>query len=205
MRVNLWDTRFYIGEMSNADDILKEWEPYLQDDSYISDSMWTMAETKSSIRNEKNKELPWNVFFESVRPHMNTFLESLDPQVPYNVFCDEMWFNKYEKGDYQEPHDHAFPGRGISVIYFLDFPDQEKEPGGTLVFECPNFQMIRATGMDRIFNDYNYQHITPPLKKGTLIIFPSYISHYVLPNKTDKRRATIAANFVITAADKKDE
>jgi len=27
----------------------------------------------------------------------------------------------------------------------------------------------------------------------------------VLPNKTDKRRATIAANFVITAADKKDE
>ena len=49
MRVNLWDTRFYIGEMSNADDILKEWEPYLQDDSYISDSMWTMAETKSSI------------------------------------------------------------------------------------------------------------------------------------------------------------
>ena len=118
MRVNLWDTRFYIGEMSNADDILKEWEPYLQDDSYISDSMWTMAETKSSIRNEKNKELPWNVFFESVRPHMNTFLESLDPQVPYNVFCDEMWFNKYEKGDYQEPHDHAFPGRGISVLIF---------------------------------------------------------------------------------------
>ena len=57
MRVNLWDTRFYIGEMSNADDILKEWEPYLQDDSYISDSMWTMAETKSSIRNEKNKEI----------------------------------------------------------------------------------------------------------------------------------------------------
>ena len=45
----------------------------------------------------------------------------------------------------------------------------------------------------------------PSLKKGTLIIFPSYISHYVLPNKTDKRRATIAANFVITAADKKDE
>ena len=65
--------------------------------------------------------------------------------------------------------------------------------------------MIRATGMDRIFNDYNYQHITPPLKKGSLIIFPSWISHYVLPNKTDKRRATIAANFVITAADKKDE
>ena len=47
--------------MSEADDILKEWEPGSQDDSYISDSMWTMAETKSSIRNE-NKDWPWNVF-----------------------------------------------------------------------------------------------------------------------------------------------
>ena len=29
MRVDLWDTHFYIGQMSNADDILKEWESYL--------------------------------------------------------------------------------------------------------------------------------------------------------------------------------
>ena len=29
MRVDLWDTHFYIGQMSEADRILKEWEPYL--------------------------------------------------------------------------------------------------------------------------------------------------------------------------------
>jgi len=65
-----------------------------------------------------------------------------------------------------------------------------------------NYEVRIHNGMDRIFNDYNYQHITPPLKKGTLIIFPSYISHYVLPNKTDKRRATIAANFVVRGVPK---
>ena len=45
--------------------------------------------------------------------------------------------------------------------------------------------MIRATGMDRIFNDYNYSTYYP-LKKGVPIIFPSWISHYVLSIKLIK-------------------
>lgn len=194
---NFWGQFFYYTKLENADEILKEWNPYLEDDTYITENNWSMAQTKSSIRSEKNKDLPWDIWFKSVEPHMSQFLEGLDPQVPYSVHCDEMWFNSYTKGDYQEPHDHAFPGRSVSAIYVLDFPTDEEDPGGTLVFECPNFPVIRSSGMDRIFNAYNYQHITPPLEKGTLILFPSWISHYVLPNKTDKRRATIAANFVV--------
>ena len=201
MHVKFWETHFYTDVLTEADDILKEWDPYIEDESYISDSLWTMANTKSSIRNENNDKLPWKIWFDAVQPHVNKYLEGLDPQVPYSVFCDEMLFKKYKKGDYQEPHDHAFPGRSLSAVYVLDFPDQEEDVGGQLVLECPNFQTIRSSGMDRIFNAYNYQHITPPLQKGTLVLFPSWVSHYVLPNKTDSRRATIAANFVIRPAD----
>ena len=202
MNYSFWDTYFYITKLKEAENIFKEWEPFLSDDKYVSDSDWSMAQTKSSIRNNKNKDLPWKVWFDAIQPQMNTYLESLDPQMPYSVHCDEMWFNKYTKGDYQEPHDHAFPGRGVSAIYVLDYPQDEKDPGGHLVFECPNFPVVRSSGLDRIFNAWNYQHITPPLEKGTLIFFPSWISHYVLPSKTDKRRATIAANFVVRGVPK---
>jgi len=196
--LNLWGTYFYSAVLENKDEISKTWSPYLQDKTFFTDSDWTLAETKSTIRSEKNKELPWEIFFKSVEPHLNNFLENLDPQVSYGVFCDEHWLNVYSKGHYQEPHDHAFPGRCISAIYLLEYPD-EKDPGGNLIFECPNFQTIRSSGMDRIFNAYNYQHVCPELQKGTLILFPSWISHYVLPSKTDSVRASIAANFVVRA------
>lgn len=203
MRNDFWHTPFWSVKLTEADDLFETWEPHLSDESYFDDTGWTMAQTKSSIRSDKNDKLPWDSFFQAIQPHMNDYLESLDPQISYSVHCDEHWFNSYTKGDYQEPHDHAFPGRGVSAIYVLEFPD-DKDPGGQLVFECPNFPVIRSSGMDRIFNGYNYQHIVPPLEKGMLILFPSWISHYVLPSKTDKRRATIAANFVVRA-EKNDE
>lgn len=193
---DLWSQYFYITTLDNKDEILTEWSEYISNPSFFGEA-WSMSKTQTSIRSEKNDQLPWDIWFKSVQPHMSQFLDSLNPRVPYTVHCDEMWMNSYKKGDYQEPHDHAFPGRSVSAIYVLDFPEDEKDPGGTLVFECPNFNVIRSSGLDRIFDAYNYQHITPPLEKGTLILFPSWISHYVLPNKTDKRRATIAANFVV--------
>jgi len=194
---HVWGSYFYSTVVENHKEIANHWAPYLKDDSYFSASDWTLAETKSTIRNKKNKELPWDIFFSSIEPHLNSYLENLDPQVSYNVLCDEHWLNVYNKGDYQEAHDHAFPGRCVSAIYLLEYPDDEKDPGGALVFECPSFQTVRSSGMDRIFNAYNYQHITPRLSSGVLILFPSWISHYVLPSKSSKLRASIAANFVI--------
>lgn len=197
MNYNFWGTYFYVKKLDEAKSILKKWDPFLSDDTYVSESDWNMAQAKSSIRNEKSKDLPWKSWFDAVQPQINTYLENLQPLMKYTVHCDERWFNKYLTGDYQEPHDHAFPGRGLSAIYVLDYPKDEKDPGGQLVFECPNFPIIRSSGLDVIFNAWNCQHFVPPLEKGLLILFPSWISHYVLPSKTDKRRATIAANFAI--------
>ena len=57
MHVKFWETHFYTNVLTEADDILKEWDPYIEDESYISDSLWTMANTKSSIRNENNDKI----------------------------------------------------------------------------------------------------------------------------------------------------
>lgn len=197
--MHIWGTHFYSAKLDNCDKILKEWSPYFDDAEMVMESDWSMAQAKTSIRSNKNDSLPWDSFFKTIEPHVNSFLESLEPQISYNIVCDEHWLNVYNKTDYQEPHDHAFPGRGLSLIYLLEYPNEE-DAGGQIVFECPNFQMVRGSGLDRIFNAYNYQHITPQMERGTLILFPSWISHYVLPNKSDKLRASIAANFVITPA-----
>ena len=195
--MSLWATYFYSAKLENSREILDEWSPFFYDSALFSNGDWTMAQAKTTIRSDKNDSLPWGSFFNSIEPHLNSFLESLDPQMSYKIVCDEHWLNVYNKSDYQEPHDHAFPGRGISLIYLLEYPD-DNDAGGQLIFECPNFQMIRGSGLDRIFNAYNYQHITPQMERGTLILFPSWISHYVLPSKSENLRASIAANFIIT-------
>ena len=39
----------------------------------------------------------------------------------------------------------------------------------------------------------------PKQKQGTLLIFPSNLAHFVLPNKQDQYRVTISGNFWIKA------
>ena len=111
MNLNFWGTYFHFKKLDEAETILEKWDPFLSDDSYVSKTDWNMAQVESSIRNEKNKDLPWKSWLDIVEPVINNYLQTLEPMIPYSLSCNDRWFNKYSTGDYQEPHDHAFPGR----------------------------------------------------------------------------------------------
>ena len=72
-----------------------------------------------------------------------------------------------------------------------------KNAGGDLIFENTNFPIVQSSGLNRIFNAFNYEKFIPELTNGTLVIFPSWIKHYVLPNNSSRPRVTISANFSI--------
>lgn len=193
----IWPTWIYNTVVKNHDEVYKEFLPMLDDDNNF-DSPWTFGDCKSSIRNKNNDSFPWQVWFEEIRPYVEEHLQSLEPIEPYMIHSDEFWVNIYSKGDYQESHEHAFPGRSLSAIYIMEL-DKDAE-GGELVFECPNFSTVKFSGLNRIFNKWQYQHIMPNLEPGTLLLFPSWLTHYVLPLRSEKRRITLAANFSIKEA-----
>jgi len=196
----IWPTWIYHNKVKEHDKIYEAFLPYLNDSKYFS-KPWTFGSCESSLRTEHNEEFPWRLFFETITPYVNEHLVALDPVMPYNIHTDEYWVNMYHKGDHQEVHDHVFPGRAISAVYVLEMPEGEREQiGGELVFENTNFPIIKAAGLNRIFNKWQCQHIMPMLEPGTLVLFPSWIPHYVLPSKTDQRRSSIAVNFSITEA-----
>ena len=197
--LGLWPTWVYEAQVEKHDEIYKEFLPYLDDESNF-DEPWIYGRCKSSIRNNKNDTFPWQTWFENIRPYTQQHFDDMMPVVPFNISCEEFWVNIYKQHDYQEIHDHAFPGRTISAVYILELPDGE-DIGGELVLDCPNYNIVQSSGTERIFNQWQYQRFIPELQPGKLILFPSWIPHYVLPNKTDKRRATIAANFKIEIAD----
>ena len=96
----------------------------------------------------------------------------------FNV--SDIWINKYEKKDYQGSHIH--PSDFSFIIYY------ETNKSHT-VFNSPVKNLLESID-SKIFNkDYE-----PNLKQGDMIVFPSYLEHWVRPNSGN---TTIAGNIKI--------
>ena len=89
-----------------------------------------------------------------------------------DILIKNIWFQQYKKGDSHSWHTH--PDCMLSNIFYL-----EKPPG-----------------TDTEFFNYETQQLYAPIKvdEGSLLVFPSYISHRSKPNPSDKRKTIISFN-----------
>ena len=131
--------------------------------------------------------------------YMKYLFKIFDKPVELNI--KEMWFNYYSNGEYQEPH-HHIDGSSInnnqshfSCIHYLKFNGNIHEPA---IFVDP-LSLIRAHSVELDSNNYNERYI-PNVREGSLLMFPSYLEHYVRKNAPtpDDPRVTIAFNVVVT-------
>jgi hypothetical protein len=92
----------------------------------------------------------------------------------------QAWFEISEKGMYHTVHNHG--ALGYSAVCYLEyFP--ELHIATTFVAPYNNF----LTG--------NQLEFTPKVDEGTIIFFPSVISHYVIPNKSEVARKVVSFNL----------
>lgn len=109
----------------------------------------------------------------------------------YNFLIQDMWFNYYINGEYQESHDHvgdSFSSENqFSAIHFLKFDPKRHQP---VIFENPC-----KINRPYIPSD-NY---IPSINEGDLFIFPSHLEHYVKQSEPtpDYARITIAFNIKV--------
>ena len=65
-------------------------------------------------------------------------LDNFFDNIPYQILIDEIWYNCYTDGEFQEPHDHiSAPHNGrspsnFSCIHFLSFDPTRHNPVGFL-------------------------------------------------------------------------
>lgn len=101
------------------------------------------------------------------------------------------WFTKTHKGESSPMHDHkncVFS----AVYYYGDYDDKV----ANLIFKNPivNLTSYRLNvGKSNKFNTYDIE-ITP--QSGSLLIFPSYVSHKIDVHKSDIPRLSLAFNMV---------
>jgi len=103
-----------------------------------------------------------------------------------------MWANINEHRDFNKAHLH--PNSDWSFAYYV----KVTEDSGGIVFCDPRVRRVMKV-QDDILIDYSNdsQHSTYTVNplNGQLIIFPSYLEHYVEPNLTQETRISISGNI----------
>jgi len=117
-----------------------------------------------------------------------------DKEYKVKLVDDNIWYNVYTDGEYQELHDHI--GQALnpfhwSCIHFLSFKKGEHNPPE---FRDPIAQVRQLSiAME---DDWVGEYYVPSVEEGTFLMFPTYLQHRVLPCvKTNYPRVTFSFNL----------
>lgn len=99
------------------------------------------------------------------------------------------WMNANPQGGFNAPHTH--PGAHWSGVYYVSQPAVEEGNSGMIEFldprsDLPNWRILRA-------KPFRPKRKIRP-EAGEMILFPSYLVHWVYPNEAEHERVTIAFN-----------
>ena len=149
--------------------------------------------TTSFDQNELNHKI-----FESEKIHelyMKYVSSIFDKPVSFSL--EDMWFNYYIDGEYQEEHHHInptpfLPPVHFSCVHYLKYDEEEHVP---TTFHDP-ISTLRCHSFE-IESNYYREKWSPKVKEGDLLIFPSYLVHHVEKSKPtpDNPRITVAFNL----------
>lgn len=118
---------------------------------------------------------------------------------PYSKVCiGNYWVNINRKNHCNMLHIH--PGAFLSGVYYVS-ADSQLDQGD--FFFLRDFSWITNHG--HYFDDlkgkecpaYLEQHVRLSPQTGTLLLFPSYLPHYVGANQSDTDRVSISFNIVL--------
>jgi uncharacterized protein (TIGR02466 family) len=107
----------------------------------------------------------------------------------------EGWVNVNPIHSFNVPHDH--PGFTWSGVYYVSIPEKKdaKSRSGSIELLDPRTNTAAmATDIAGKSTYFSPKRTLNP-KSGMILIFPSYLRHWVYPNEENQDRISIAFNF----------
>jgi uncharacterized protein (TIGR02466 family) len=151
--------------------------------------------TKSNVRGWQSDELSEpnleignlvDAVIENLKPMHTEFGLKED----YRMQLGNLWININNKSSFNRPHRH--PESTVSGVYYVSVP----KDSGNIVFNHPavvqSYHINASTLKNTNSINASTWHLTP--ESGLLIMFPSWLEHYVEPSNSDEDRISIAFN-----------
>ena len=126
----------------------------------------------------------------------NASSKSISPDFDHEQYkiLGEGWVNINPQHGFNAPHDH--PGFTWSAVYYVVVPEVAPESkSGRIEFLDPRTNIAAmATEFSRTSDFFAPKQIFKPLK-NQIIVFPSYLRHWVYPNNEPTDRISMAFNI----------
>lgn len=139
-------------------------------DSRLGEDLWTDYHDNGTIGT-----FLWPWIHENIAGFITDMKLSIEPK--------DIWVQRYFNGAGMPMHRHHH--RGWSGVFYADF--DEKQHMGT-TFQRPYLDPMDESNKDDLF--------CVPVKEGEVLVFPSWMSHCVLPNKAKDPRTIVSFNLV---------
>ena len=119
--------------------------------------------------------------------HVREYCSELEFDIENYKYEMESWFTKCKKGNSILVHHHAYSD--ISGVYYYKTNGDD----GDFFYESPN----PFLGTNMIFHQKNRWCLQWQYKPqvGKILLFPGWIRHGVIPNKTDNTRISLSFNI----------
>jgi hypothetical protein len=178
------------------DEILSKIDKMYNDDKFKIPEGWLTDKLSTSF---DHPEFNFELFHDTktidlYQKYVGSFF---DKKVKFII--DEIWYNYYVSGEWQEIHSHLSSNyfqkcSTFSCIHFLSYNSEIHPP---VVFVDPH-EKVRSLSMEMDSNYYENRH-SPKITEGSIIMFPSYLEHFVPkgPPTPDYPRITIAFNLKV--------
>ena len=199
-RKQIFPVSYYQGQVEN-NDILKE--QLLSRINFTKNKVqvppgWTTTKIITSIDSDKG-----NKFLYENEELTNQYIDTIESfcDDDYIIEIDEMWFNYYIDGEYQEQHNHIDSAQEqrrktdrltptFSCVHFLCY---DKEVHSPLTFFDP-MRVTRSHSFEFASHQHDDIH-APDISEGDIIMFPSYLEHEVKAGKPTPNNPRITISF----------
>ena len=132
-------------------------------------------------------------------------VDIVSPGAPRHRWATDIWVNVSPPHASNQMHTH--PGAYWSAVYYVDDGSDAGDGaiGGELIIEDPRMPMVLMTMPNLRLRSQSGSVHEPQLKmkvrSGRIIMFPSWLSHGVVPHQGSRDRISIAINLLAIPLD----
>ena len=199
-RKQIFPVSYYQGQVENNDRLKQQLLPqinFAKNKVQVPEG-WATTKIITSINSDKANDFLYES--EELSDQYLKVIESFCDD-DYVIEIDEIWFNYYIDGEYQEQHNHIDSAADVrrknekltptfSCVHFLCY---DKEVHNALTFKDP-MSMIRSHSFEFASHEHEDIH-TPNINEGDMIMFPSYLEHEVKAGKPTPNNPRITISF----------
>lgn len=195
MKYQIFPVTYFHSKVDDNEQIKKNLLPRIMDNSHKLEvpKGWFTNKIKTSFDSECLEKV-FDSEYQSIliSTYSNCFDDFFDDE--YRLMIDQLWYNVYTNGEYQEEHDHVAKNLNFShfsCIHFLSFDKTRHKPPG---FYDP-LDQVRHFSLEMRSNNIPEIYY-PDVNEGDFLMFPTYLKHSVQASESteDYPRVTISMN-----------